>query len=1015
MNEQQTVELETQLQKFYNGGFDNETRNNLEKSLYEKYKGMDNGLYFLSLQTYPYIKWFGVNLIQKSITFKNWVQLSKNSKQSYKQNIEKFLLSYYGKSETSIWKSLCGIIVKIGRIEYPNENPDYLQQLFQLCQKEDTMILGISMIKMTCEEFSSLSKTDLPQTVQDNLTMAFSSSAVKVLQFLMQLLGSLYSEHSKNPKFFQNERLYSVACLALECVKGLFTWIPSRDCLSKDILMIIIQYCLMNDSKIEVRNLAIDCVNEVLEFSFIASENQDSLLLIMNLIIQLLKNITEMNDISDLDDEFKTKFLFTLYQFVEYQFPLIEFKDNYPNTTFLTLLYQYTVQLKEPEDFSSVLEVWSNFLGYQTGEKTTKELEFAQNKYREAIVILAAQVFKRTQISSMGFNYFSTIDDTKQDQKGETEFDHYLSFCLNLLSSIADFLPKETIQIIDERSSNIIKMFQSSSYENLNKSIGSMNDKERNDFIVCRDLTVIVRIYSGLSEIFFSGISDVKPPLELIQLFVELSKFSMNQKLYLRGNLYQNLITECYTTLQMFVVWMSNSNNFENENFKKLIESITESTILTVTSPDVPQKISIAAQNLFFKICYSIKLPFILDLKAFQLLYQNIHQMKNSNSYDSQIISKIYLSIHHTLLIRKDQQINMKYIEFVKGVSSPYMKILQDSNFISSKGYLNNSTNQILVKELQILSSFILDVENDPVQIKQVVYESTKDVISTILEMFKIYINNPDMLDSLFNFLSSIFKSLKSQVGIEFVEKTVQTFIEVFTTETLNKIMNSISGKKIVISFLNLLLSLSMEGSQKFYTLIPSIIGISKEVIYPLILQLKNESIDIQEIYYDMLFNLITFRWRYFFAQNNEPNTQETLAHFNFIMDCYLNSFKSEEIVILRKNLSYFERLKNMKDFYKKPAFFNGNLCFNFLKVFFQMIQKKTLVKQEVLETIYDIISTNSMILEKFIVMYLSEFNLNDNQKSDLCKIFKKSSFESPAEMQYYIDSFLDQLNFYFQ
>ena len=31
MNEQQTIELETQLQKFYNGGFDNVTRSNIGK------------------------------------------------------------------------------------------------------------------------------------------------------------------------------------------------------------------------------------------------------------------------------------------------------------------------------------------------------------------------------------------------------------------------------------------------------------------------------------------------------------------------------------------------------------------------------------------------------------------------------------------------------------------------------------------------------------------------------------------------------------------------------------------------------------------------------------------------------------------------------------------------------------------------------------------------------------------------------------------------------------------------
>ena len=67
--------------------------------------------------------------------------------------------------------------------------------------------------------------------------------------------------------------------------------------------MVIIQYCLMNDSKPEIINLSLDCVNELLEFSFIANENKESLVLIMNLIIQLLKNITAMKEISDLDDE----------------------------------------------------------------------------------------------------------------------------------------------------------------------------------------------------------------------------------------------------------------------------------------------------------------------------------------------------------------------------------------------------------------------------------------------------------------------------------------------------------------------------------------------------------------------------------------------------------------------------------------------------------------------------------------------------------------------------------------
>jgi hypothetical protein len=91
-------------------------------------------LYFLSLQNTQFINWFGVNIIQRSITFKNWVQIQKNKKENYKNNLQQLLLSYYGKSQNTLWKSICGILVKIGRIEFPNENPDFLKNIFSLCQ-----------------------------------------------------------------------------------------------------------------------------------------------------------------------------------------------------------------------------------------------------------------------------------------------------------------------------------------------------------------------------------------------------------------------------------------------------------------------------------------------------------------------------------------------------------------------------------------------------------------------------------------------------------------------------------------------------------------------------------------------------------------------------------------------------------------------------------------------------------------------------------------------------------------
>lgn len=161
------------------------------------------------------------------------------------------------------------------------------------------MILGLTLLKMVCEEFLS-SKNDLPKERKDELVNNFYTVAPDIRLFLTQMLDSMYLEYSKDSRFFNKPSLSQIAILCLETLKSLLGWIPSRDCMES--LPFLMKYVMINDDTFQINLIALDSIYEITDFTFLSRDFSEDLISIMKLFIGIFDKWSKL-DLDDIDDE----------------------------------------------------------------------------------------------------------------------------------------------------------------------------------------------------------------------------------------------------------------------------------------------------------------------------------------------------------------------------------------------------------------------------------------------------------------------------------------------------------------------------------------------------------------------------------------------------------------------------------------------------------------------------------------------------------------------------------------
>ncbi|XP_064637974.1 exportin-6-like isoform X2 [Lineus longissimus] len=843
-----------------------------------------------------------------------------------------------------------------------------------------------------------------------------------------------------------------ICATALNCLSHLFSWIPLSTTITPSLLSTIFRFCgfgceiqqqrpsgsspgnTFAGSNQSLGVLAMNCINELLAKNCVPQEFEDFLLQMFQQTFYLLQKLTKEsgtsstgNRLEELDENYIEKFTEFLRLFVSIHLRRFESNTQFPVLDFLSLLFKYTFKQPTNDGFFACLDIWCVFLDYISTMLKARHLESNNilTRYKDPMAMLLTQVLHKCQFR-YNQSQLDELDDETLDEDSETEWQHFLRQCLELIAKVAELMPTETFRILLEplgEYSDIylgLEQFIANGVQGRRLNITAENECRRLHCTM-RDLSSLLQALGRLGthfigEHFADRFGDAQA---LVERLIRLVVYGTKLKLYEVNSVAQNVLqsdfievhAQALATLKAYSHWLSQfgmqsqSHNDHKEKFFTIMSTVIDS-LLPLFEKDVPEKIVQSAAHLMVSVCITIRPPFLLQIPDIQKFFSAASQ-GSCCSFSNDVQTLIYRSLSHYLILpwpnitESDQQWadrSTMHQTFMKQLTSQYRQ-LKDSTTLSDDKNFQDQVKPCIKKTLQVLTDIIESLAGEVVKSKQICYQSIQEPVQVSLQLFSIYIHQPDVMDSILTFFLALFQSQRVQMGIPFTEQVIRTFMDMFTREQLAEIIlsESRSGIRVIEKFLKVLELIVQEPGSAFKAFLPTIISLIMEHIYPIIAE--RSSPDIKSSVYETLHQLLLHNWRYFFKGNILTTMQKTQAEevenqpqFVTIMQAFGQSFLQPDIAIFKQNLEALESLNTKWKLFHRKIFIELMLD-QFLNVLLQVLVHKShdLLQEEIGITVYNMASVD---FERFYSTFLPQFltnceGLDNNQKAILAQNFK--------------------------
>ncbi|KAK3591325.1 hypothetical protein CHS0354_028435 [Potamilus streckersoni] len=847
--------------------------------------------------------------------------------------------------------------------------------------------------------------------------MLFSSSPLKSDSFL----GDIF----KSPgKWVQVEALppldpesQQLCVLALSCLSHYFSWIPLSATITPALLSTIFHFAgfgcqshgnrsastttaNFSSSLHELGILAMNCINELLSKNCVPQEFEDYLLQMFQQTFYLLQKLTKDsssnssgNRLTELDDRYVEKFTDFLRLFVSIHLRRFESNANFPVLEFLALLFKYTFRQPTNEGLYNCLDIWTIFLDY-LHTKMKDRMTDAQAivlRYKEALTSLVTHILQKLQFR-YNQSQLEELDDEMLDDNEETEWQHFLRQCLEVIAKLAEIVTAETFQILFEMFQEVSEIYLGLEQYIVTVDNGRhLNVRAENEIrrLHCslRDLSSLLQGLGRLAEHFIgenftSRLSDGQVVIERL---VQMAVFGTRLKLFELTSTDQSVIqtdfvevhAQSLAAVKAYAPWLSQlymetqQYNQEREKFTNVITLLINS-VLPLFSKGMPEKIVHSAAHLLLSLMTTVRPAFGFQLDGIQQLFQSAGRGHFSQiSMEVQLLMYRALSLYLILpwpnLSESDQNWSSRaanHHDFTHQLAVHYLQLKDTSSLINNKA-TQDSAKPVIRKTLHMFQDWVASISGEVVKTKQICYQSLQEIIQVTLAIFPVFIHQPDVVDNIMSFFLALFQGLRVQMGVPFTEQIIQTFMNLFSKDQLSETIahESSAAYRAVEKFLTILEIICQEPGAAFKRFLPNIISTCMEQIYPIIAQ--RQSPDIKQVFYHLLHELLINNWRYFFkgsvlaALHNQTETLENMEQFVSIMQ----------------------------------TIFQEMMLFQFMNVLVQVLIHKShdLLQEEIVVTVYNMASVD---FEKFYVKFMPQFlveceGLDENQKSILGRNFK--------------------------
>ncbi|PIK40064.1 putative exportin-6 [Apostichopus japonicus] len=448
--------------------------------------------------------------------------------------------------------------------------------------------------------------------------------------------------------------------LCLNCLTHFFSWMPLSAHISSNLLTVIFHlanfgcdihsvhqatspskanssFSTSGSSSIGV--LAMNCINEIVGKNCVPVDFEEFLLKMFQQTFQLLQKLTKDttsqsvgNQLTELDSSYVEKFTDFLRLFVDVHLKRFESNAHFPVVEFLALLYKYTFKQPSEEGFFNCLDIWSVFLDYLQDKFQASRLQEGNHlidRYRDALVSVMSELLRKMQF---GFNQtqLEELDDELLDDDEETEWQHFLRQCLEIIAKIAELLPTEAFGILYPAFQENLEVylglgqFVIDSSEGRKLTIVAENEC-RKLHCTLRDLSTLLQAMGRLSDHFISEkfASRFENGLSLVEKFCQAAVYGSSSKLFLVKTAVPTVLqpdlaevhAHTLAAVQAYSHWLAQfygetqRQPTNQEKFVPLLRSIIEA-IEPLLGKEVPAKVVQAAVHLFLSISTTVRPSF---------------------------------------------------------------------------------------------------------------------------------------------------------------------------------------------------------------------------------------------------------------------------------------------------------------------------------------------------------------------------------------------------------------------
>ncbi|KAG8185218.1 hypothetical protein JTE90_025889 [Oedothorax gibbosus] len=867
------------------------------------------------------------------------------------------------------------------------------------------------------------------------------------------LISGMFKSTTKNP--FQclpplDDESHQLSVLSLKCLAQLLGWIPLSSYITSSLLTTVFHFASFGCHPEPVMNLgmqssvqslrkntdlgiqAMSCVNEIMSKHCIPADHEGFLLQVFHDTFHLLQNLTKesvstgKNTLADIDDVYVEKFTDFLTLFVTYHLKRFESNPQFPILEFLALLFKYTFQQPSHDGFYSCLDVWNIFLDYLIYKLGNGDTNYDQtlNKYKDALLALVQEIFRKLQFR---FNQSSLeeLDDEALDDDSFTEWQSFLCQCLEIASKVSELMPDEIFHLvysIFEENLRIYFDLEQFVKPPLNSSPPELNVVGENE---CRRLHCSLRDLSSMLQAlgrlvvymtgdhFNSRKLDAQKTLEKL---CQAASYSNRNKFYeiktaaplvLQMD-FVEVHAQILATLKAFCYWITQYIKEQRQvNSESSVEKIIADIAITNIKIKVPEKVTHSAAHLLNSLTATVRPAYLFQFIPVQQLLDLIGKLElRFLPIETQIV--VYRSMSNVLVlswanvIPDAQQLwpvrSSQHDALIQSLCEPLKSVCSVPKFYQDKT-LQEEAKLNLLWIFKVLCGLMDNISDGSTRTKQVFFKSLQPVIPFVESLFHLYLQHSDVTESILDFYLCLFSSFRIQIGLPFVQKTIEDFLTLFSSNqvmefTLNECS---SGFKVIEKLLQLLQQVVQETNSQFKDLLPSTISLCLCQIYPLVAE--RPSSEVKPPLFDLLHKILLHNCRYFFKVNvvsslGEAGNEkiENEQHFTKIMEAYGQSFLQPDINLFKQNLMSLEMLNSKWKLYYK-GYFKSIMLLQFLRVFLQTLICKThnLLREEIVTAMYNMAMVD---INSFYSTFLPQFlqsmeNLDSNQKNTLLRNFK--------------------------